>query len=203
MQKPCEHLARTSSQRWGSCVFLFRLGTRNLRLPTAASNHRRCTHTNTLAQTHNVSHDSLTLLFFLSPSSLTPTLADWLQHPKYTHANPPRHGDTFVQFSRKHGGAGSSFSHRGEIWGLQLVLAGFLLLQGRQRGRAACDALSQNSPALFLKAGNILFLFGVDATGGTLCVRPHVGAERSFRRSFMWWRPSIFRIHMFRESAVV
>lgn len=91
----------------------------------------------------------------------------------------------------------------GKIWGLQLVLAGFLLLQEKQRGREACDTLSQNSPALFLKAGNILFLFGVDATGGTLCVRPHVGAERSFRRSFMWWRPSIFRIHMFREAAVV
>lgn len=72
MQKPCEHLARTSSQRWGSCVFLFRLGTRNLRLPTAASNHRRCTHTNTLAQTHNVSHDSLTLLFFSLPPLLQP-----------------------------------------------------------------------------------------------------------------------------------
>lgn len=69
MQKPCEHLARTSSRRRGSCVFLFRLGTRNLRLPTAASNHRRCTHTNTLAQTHNASHDSLTLLFF-RPSPL-------------------------------------------------------------------------------------------------------------------------------------
>lgn len=45
MQKPREHLARTSSRRRGSCVFSFRLGTRNLRLPTAASNHRRCTHT--------------------------------------------------------------------------------------------------------------------------------------------------------------
>lgn len=70
MQKPCEHLARTSSRRRGSCVFSFRLGTRNLRLPTAASNHRRCTHTNTVAQTHNLSHESLTLQFFFTFYSL-------------------------------------------------------------------------------------------------------------------------------------
>lgn len=122
MQKPREHLARTSSWRRGSCVFLFRLGTRNLRLPTAASNHRRCTHTNTLAQTHNVSHDSLTLLFF-RPSSLTPTLADWLQHPKHKPAIPPRHGDTLVQFSREHGGGGGGQTrHRRSL--LRLTQAG-------------------------------------------------------------------------------
>lgn len=68
MQQTREHLARTSSRRRGSCVFSFRLSTRNLRLPTAASNHRRCTHTNTLARAHNLSHDSLTLLFSRSSS---------------------------------------------------------------------------------------------------------------------------------------
>lgn len=110
MQKPCEHLARTSSQQRGSCVFLFRLGTRNLRLPTAASNHRRCTHTNTLAQTHNVSHDSLTLLFFSSLLSYTHTrrLAVTSKTQTRKHANPPRQGDTFVQFSRKHGSGGQT-----------------------------------------------------------------------------------------------
>lgn len=167
-------------------------------------------HTNTLAQTHNVSHDSLTLLFFFSLLSYTHTrrLAVTSKVRTRKPATARRHVCPVFQKARRRrpnlSPSQPPRSHTGgKIWGLQLVLAGFLLLQGRQRGRAACDTLSQNSPALFLKAGNILFLFGVDATGGTLCVWPHVGAERSFRRSFMWWRPSIFRIHMFRESAVV
>lgn len=184
MQKPCEHLARTSSQRRGSCVFLFRLGTRNLRLPTAASNHRRCTHTNTLAQTHNVSHDSLTLLFFSSLLSYTHTRR--LAVTSKTQTRKPsaagRHVCPVFQKTRQWWPNLSPpqppRSHTGgKIWGLQLVLARFLLLQGRQRGRAACDKHSQNSPALFLKAGNILFLFGVDATGGTLCVWPSRGSR--------------------------
>lgn len=125
MQKPCEHLARTSSQRRGSCVFLFRLGTRNLRLPTAASNHRRCTHTNTLAQTHNVSHDSLTLLFFFSLPPLLHPHSQTGCNVQSTHTQT-RHGtatrlssfpESTAAAAKLVTAAASSFSHRGENLG--------------------------------------------------------------------------------------
>lgn len=122
MQKPCEYLARTSSRRRGSCVFSFRLGTRNLRLPTTASNHRRCTHTNTLAQTHDVSHDSLTLRFFLPPL-LHPHSETCCNVHNTSTQNPPRRCNTFsssfpentaVAAAKLVTAAASSFSQEGK-----------------------------------------------------------------------------------------
>lgn len=184
MQKPCEHLARTSSRRRGSCVFSFRLGTRNLRLPTAASNHRRCTHTNTLAQTHDVSHGRLTKLFlFFPPSSFvishTRTLRRAVTSRTRTQIRKTHRGTTTRRssFPEKRGSQSCRrcsrlvLTQEGKSGASSWRRISFYCCKESNKGRAACDTRSQNSPALLLNAGNILFLFGVDATSSTLFVR--------------------------------
>lgn len=185
MQKPCEHLARTSSRRRGSCVFSFRLSTRNLRLPTAASNHRRCTHTNTLAQTHDVSHGRLTKLFLFFPppppsSSHTLALSDGRLHPEPEHKYAKSHRGTTTRrssFPEKRGSQSCRrcsrlvLTQEGKSGASSWRRISFYCCKESNKGRAACDTRSQNSPALLLNAGNILFLFGVDATSSTLFVR--------------------------------